>query len=364
MDHISLAEQLKNVGQKNNQYRLKPDEVNLVMEYRQNKDLREECEKHGIPFHSVKHYWHKSKKFSIMAKGGDPDPELLKNELVELIENYSPKYPDIQYPKYNDPCLLIVNPADVHIGKYGSPAEHDDPYNVDIARKRVIEGIQGILNYSQGYNIQRILFAVGNDILHTDGHNKTTSGTPQSVHMEWHEHFVIALELYVEAVEMLMQIAPVDCIHSMSNHDYYSGFHLAHCLKSWYRNSKNVSVDASPSHRKYYKYGNSLLGFSHGDGAKMNDLPLIMANESKQWDATIHRYWFLHHVHHKIKQRWLDGKDYHGCSVEYMRSPSGTDSWHHRNGYQGSAKAIEGFIISKNNGQIARLNYIFAPESI
>lgn len=351
------------MAQRNKQYRLRPDEVNLVMEYRQNKDLREECAKHGIPFHSVKHYWHKSKKFSIMAKGGDPDPELLKNELIELIKDYAPKYPDIKYPKHNDPCLLIVNPADVHIGKYGSPAEHDDEYNVDIARKRVIEGIQGILNYAQGYNIKKILFAIGNDILHTDGHNKTTSGTPQSVHMEWHEHFVIALELYVEAVEMLMQIAPVDCIHSMSNHDYYSGFHLAHCLKSWYRNSKHVSVDASPSHRKYYKFGNSLLGFSHGDGAKMNDLPLIMANESKQWDSTNHRYWFLHHVHHKIKHRWLDGKDYHGCSVEYMRSPSGTDSWHHRNGYQGSAKAIEGFIISENNGQIARLNYIFANDS-
>lgn len=347
------------MAQKNKQYRLKPDEVNLVMEYRQNKDLKEECEKHGIPFHSVKHYWHKSKKFSIMARGGDPDPEALKNDIVDLIKGYAPKYPKFTYQKQNENNLLIINPADIHIGKYASSAEHGDAYNCKIAKNRVIEGIDGILNHAKGFDIKRILFCIGNDVLHTDGHNKTTSGTPQSVDGEWHEHFVIALEMYVEAVEMLMQIAPVDCIHSMSNHDYYSGFHLAHALKSWFRNSKNVSVDASPSHRKYYKFGKNLIGVSHGDGAKMNDLPLLMANESKMWDETWHRYWFLHHVHHKMKYKWMDAKDYPGITIEYMRSPSGTDSWHHRNGYQGSPKAVEGFIINENNGQIARLNYIF-----
>ena len=61
----------------------------------------------------------------------------------------------------------------------------------------------------------------------------------------------------------------------------------------------------------------------------------------------------MHHLHHKIS------KDYIGVTVEALRSPSGTDSWHHRNGYQHSPKAVEGFIHSKEHGQIARLTHLF-----
>ena len=51
--------------------------------------------------------------------------------------------------------------------------------------------------------------------------------------------------------------------------------------------------------------------------------------------------------------------DFIGVTVESLRSPSGTDSWHHRNGYQHSPKAIEGFIHHPEHGQIARLTHIF-----
>jgi hypothetical protein len=61
----------------------------------------------------------------------------------------------------------------------------------------------------------------------------------------------------------------------------------------------------------------------------------------------------MHHVHHKLS------KDYQGVTVESLRSASGTDSWHHRAGYQYAPKAIEGFIHHKRHGQVARLSHIF-----
>ena len=73
-----------------------------------------------------------------------------------------------------------------------------------------------------------------------------------------------------------------DVVHSMSNHDYQSGFHLAHSLKSWFRNTKDVTFDISVAHRKYYKYGSNLIGLEHGDGAKMDKLPMLMANENRK----------------------------------------------------------------------------------
>ena len=65
------------------------------------------------------------------------------------------------------------------------------------------------------------------------------------------------------------------------------------------------------------------------------------------------RYFFIEHIHHK------KSKDYGSVCVESFRSPSGTDSWHHRNGYQHAPKAIEAFIFSKEDGQIARITHLF-----
>lgn len=45
--------------------------------------------------------------------------------------------------------------------------------------------------------------------------------------------------------------------------------------------------------------------------------------------------------------------------VEALRSPSGTDSWHHRNGFAHAPKAIEGFIHHKEHGQVARITHLF-----
>ncbi len=85
-----------------------------------------------------------------------------------------------------------------------------------------------------------------------------------------------------------------------------------------------------------------------------------MAQEkSKDWADTKFRYWYLHHLHHKIKYKWQDAKDYIGVTVEYLRSPSSSDSWHHRKGYCGVPKAVEGFIHEKETGQVARLVHYF-----
>ena len=103
-----------------------------------------------------------------------------------------------------------------------------------------------------------------------------------------------------------------------------------------------------------------MIGTNHGDGAKMENIPLLMAQEQPQmWANTKYRYCYLHHIHHKQRNQFMNGKDYIGVTIEYLRSPSSSDSWHHRNGYTGNKKAIEGFIHHKEYGQIARLTHYF-----
>ena len=313
---------------------------------------------------SVKHWQSASGefRFSIVTKEDITanETDILKT-VSSFIENHSPHYPSIKRKIKLNNHLLVINPADIHIGKYANHLETGDGYNVEIACERVLEGLQGLIDKSKGFEVDRVLFCVGNDILHIDNvYNTTTAGTNQDVDGKWWEHFEIALALYVKCVEILREIAPVDVIHSMSNHDYQSGFHLAHALKSWFRLDGEVTFDISVAHRKYYKYGKNLIGLEHGDGAKMANLPLTMAQERPLlWSETTHRYWYLHHLHHKVKHKWLDAKDFIGVTVEYMRSPSGTDSWHSRKGYVGVPRAVEGFLHQKDSGQVARLVHYF-----
>ena len=356
--------------------RLSDEEVDLIYQHRagdlknlnynlsHNSALDKHLQERGIDKKdvvSVKHWqnFNGDLRFSVVTKANSIDEKSVFDNVLNLIEENAPKYPKIKHKKGTH--LLVINPADIHIGKYANKRETGDKYTIEIALERVLMGVNGLIAKSKGFDIDRVLFCIGNDVLHIDNvYNTTTKGTHQDCDGKWWEHYEVGLQVYVACVEMLREIAPVDCVHSMSNHDYQSGFHLAHALKSWFRNCDDVSVDCGVSHRKYYTYGSNLIGLEHGDGAKMDKLPLLMAQEQpKNWAKTTHRYWYLHHLHHKVKHKWLDAKDFIGVTVEYMRSPSSSDSWHHRKGFVGTPKAVEGFLHDKESGQVARLTHFF-----
>lgn len=278
----------------------------------------------------------------------------VRDAIIKDMQDYIPTYPTLKRESIKDSHLLVVDPADIHIGKLARSFETGEDYNTEIAVNRVLTGVEGLLNKSIAFNNDKILLIIGNDILHIDTPKRTTtSGTPQDTDGMWYDNFLTAKSLYVKVIETLLQVADVTVHYNPSNHDYTNGFFLADCLSTWFRTSKNVNFNTDISHRKYLKYHSNLIGTTHGDGAKDCDLPLLMAQESKDWTDCKHRYIYTHHIHHK------KSKDYGSVCIESLRSPSGTDSWHHRNGYQHSPKAVEAFIHSKNDGQICRLTHIF-----
>ncbi len=330
-------------------------EAKRIFRQTQHKALLQECDNQGIPVSDVNYYWYKNEKFSMNVKNSKPDLKDLQEQLIEDMKTYSPVYPEIKRTPVKDPHLLVIDPADIHLGKLATSFETGEDYNNQLAVKRVLEGVQGLLDKSAGFNIDKILFIIGNDILHIDGPKRmTTAGTPQDTDGMWYDNFLLAKQLYVQVIEMLLPVADVHVQYDPSNHDYITGFFLADSIKSWFRLNPNITFNTSIAHRKYFTYGKNLIGTTHGDGAKETDLPLLMAQEAcREWGDSKHRYIYTHHIHHK------KSRDYGSVCVESLRSPSGTDSWHHRNGYQFSPKAVEAFIHHPEFGQIARINHIF-----
>lgn len=344
------------------------EELQLIKDFRAGKipststtdsTFLQECRSQGLDPEKVTQYWYKGKHYSIFVKEKQISPKEFTEELVDRIIEHSPKYKSINYTTPKDPHALIIDPADIHIGKLAVQSVSGDTYNTEIAVERVLTGVDGILSKASGFNIDRIALVVGNDVMHVDStFNTTTKGTRQDTDGLWPQMFNTALDLYIHLIEKLRLVAPVDVIFNPSNHDFHSGWALARVLSAWFHKDTAVSIDDNIIHRKYYKYGNSLIGTSHGDGAKADDLPMLMATECSQyWVECKYKYWYLHHIHHKKGLKYVNVNDKIGVTIEYMRSPSGSDAWHSQKGYTGSPKAVEGFIHSATHGQIARITH-------
>lgn len=365
MQTIDSNTQIAKTILKTKESQLVNTDVDLLKTYvkrykEKNKGILDACSNVGISPESTPMLWLKTKNESVRVTNPlykapqEFNFENLAKEVIQELQNYVPKYPQLKRETNENKRLFVFDPADIHIGKLCSAFEVGETYNNQIAVQRVLKGCKGILNEIDTTTIDKVLFVIGNDILHIDNTKRTTtSGTPQDTDGMWHSNFLIAKQLYVDIIEILMSVADVHVVYNPSNHDYTNGFFLAQVIETHFKDCKNVTFDTTISHRKYFTYGKNLIGTTHGDGARAENLPLLMAHESKDWSNCKHKYIYTHHLHHKVS------KDYMGVCVETLRSPSGTDSWHHRNGYQHAPKAVEGYIHDKEHGQIQRLTFIF-----
>ena len=336
--------------------RITRDEFEVIRKIREKHSaLNQECEEKGIPLDNVSHYWYKGDNFSINVKNPSLSYFDLRDAIVEDMQKYSPKYNTIKRESNKQSHLLVIDPADIHIGKLAVRSETGEDYNIEIALERVLTGVESLINKCSGFKFDKVMYVIGNDILHTDNTRRlTTGGTPQDTDGMWYDNFTIAKQLHIQIIEILRQIADVHVQYDPSNHDYMTGFFLADTLSSWFSKDGHVVFNKTMAHRKYFRYHNNIIGTTHGDGAKEADLPLLMAHETgADWSECKHKYIYTHHIHHKRS------KDYMGVTIESVRSPSGPDSWHAKSGYQHSPKAIEAFIHHPQDGQVARLSHVF-----
>ena len=345
-----------------------------------------EATRTGIPFGKVSHYWLKTKNeegddVSMFVKNKHEvmEYEEIRDALIKDLSSFAPRVDPIKYEdsEYDREHLLVIDPADIHIGKLALTEETGAPdYNTDVAFERVMYGVMDILAKAKSFGIAQIAIVIGNDILHIDNQKRTTTGgTPQDTDGQWWGMFEKARNLYVNIIEMAKGHAPVTLVFCPSNHDRALGFGITDSLYSWYRNDANVTLTdygKSMRHRKYIRFGENLIGFTHGDGAKAKDLTSLMQYEAREdWAKAKYSYWYVHHLHHKFRivNSVEVEKDYTGVTVignyggrnplsttaiECIRSPSEADAWHAINGYVNQC-AIEAFIHHPKYGQVARL---------
>lgn len=250
--------------------------------------------------------------------------------------------------------LYEIAVADHHFGKLCWAAETGETYDIKIAKELYIEAVDDLLNKVRGFKIDKILMPVGNDLFNIDGiGTTTTAGTPQDVDSRWTKIFRVVSETMVEVIDMCADCADVDVLIIPGNHDRAACFYLGEFLNAWYRNDENVRIDNSPALRKYYRYGSTLMGFTHGSEEKAADLPLLMAREAKEhWGNCEFHEIHTGHYHRKKATKYIAGDTYNGVHVRILDSLTFTDAWHYSKGYVKGTRAATGILFHKSQGYI------------
>ncbi len=280
----------------------------------------------------------------------------IKNEILEEIKSFAPIYKPNNYKRINNGQLLEVNIFDLHFGKLCWGLETGDNYDTKIASKLFLNAISAIIKRSEGYDIKRVVFPVGNDFFNSDTRwNQTSNLTPQDEDVRWQKTFKAGRELLIAGIDLLSKVAPVDVVIVQGNHDWERSFYVGDVLSCWYHNNPNVDVNNQPTPRKHYQFGNCLITYTHGNNEKIIDLPLLVASEvPKLWAKTQFREIHVGHLHHKKEIKFMSTQEIKGITIRFMRSLSGTDAWHNLKGYTGGIRSCEAFIWDENEGLICQ----------
>lgn len=144
--------------------------------------------------------------------------------------------------------LLEVSPYDCHFGKLCYPKEVNDvPYDLEIAEAMYNRAVDTLLKRASVHRFERVLFCLGQDLLHSNGaNNATAKGTQLDCDGRFFRTYNVVRKVMIETIEKLRQIAPVDVLTVAGNHDR-SIWTLADSVECWFAKQPDVRVDNAPT---------------------------------------------------------------------------------------------------------------------
>ena len=269
----------------------------------------------------------------------------LQDHLSTLLPSYEP--PRLNLKSARNPFAIVTSAGELHYGGSGWILETGENFSRQEAADRLSRTRETMLEeVADRGRPETFFYALGHDFLTVDTDlGTTTKGTPQ-------EMDGTAAQIYAEGFDLAMR--DIDCLRSVSkvrvigvpgNHDRLLTVALLKGLEVAYRDKKDVAVEFSAKSRGYSCFGDTLLGFAHGDCAlKPKDYMATMAVEaSTLWAMTKYRAFFTGHLHSEVVRELVGGTHYQ------MPSLRGKDKFHEKNAYLADA-ALASYVVDKHRG--------------
>ncbi len=243
--------------------------------------------------------------------------------------------------------LLELSIPDLHVGKLAWPSETGGaPYDVDIAVELFRQAYEDLIEKTSHYNLERILFVVGNDLLNADSdENMTTKGTPVSTDGRQKRTFRKVRLMTTEAIKRLSAVSPVDVLTIPGNHDWNTNFTLGEALDGTFEDDPHVNVICGPNPRKVYQYHRNMILFTHGNNETAREIALTCARDyPDMWAATDFREAHFGHLHK------LAVDESHGFTMRWLPSLCPEDDWHAQKAFTGNVRRAEAHVWHPTNG--------------
>ena len=307
------------------------------------------------------------------------DFDLFKKELLE-----DAKAQSVVVSKYNFPVIVkdtkdrnlyMMSLNDLHLGRLSWHEESGKNYDSKIAAANFKQSFDAHMIKVQHYNIDQILFIVGNDLFNSDYHfpaPRTEYGTFQDSDVRWQKIARAGRVLVIDAINRLATIAPVHVMVIPGNHDPREIFHLGEALDITYYRNENVVVDNKAPRRKYFEYGKNLIGSAHGNKERNRDLLGVMVAEAREAiGRTKYSYFYMGHEHHevvkslKVKQKFaglrtlteLDVEDHRGLIIDYLPNLAYRHAYEVEHGFVGTIRSSKCAIHNYERGRTDTFNH-------
>lgn len=289
------------------------------------------------------------------------DSAFILNHFIETASKYAKPFPKVKHTFKASGCLLEIDLFDAHIEKLAWAESTGYDCSLEKTCEYYRKSILDILDLAKGFDIGQILFPIGNDFFNADDNKgRTTAGTQQEISAIWQRAYRAGQDLLVESIELLRQVAPVDVLVVTGNHDRQRMFYVGEALRLGYSKTDDVEVDNSAALRKYYTYGETLIGFTHGGNEAIANLPVIMLQEAREQSGrTRFHEWHLGHYHHRKEIKYVAVDEKTGIVIRTLSGLTASDEWLYRKGFVGARRGAHGFVFHKEHGLISQL---YSPD--
>jgi hypothetical protein len=275
--------------------------------------------------------------------------EALREFADSLAQSVKGLAPVTKPPKVADTDLLCVYPmGDPHFGLHAWWQDAGEDFDLRIAENLTYGAIDRLVASAPAAETA-LLLNLG-DMFHADNQkNVSQSGHQLDVDGRWAKVQQVGLRAMIYCAQrLLVKHRKVIVRINKGNHDGQSSYALTMMLACYFHNEPRITVDLSPAVTWYYRFGKVLIGSTHGDTIKGPAMVGVMAaDRPADWGLTVHRYWYVGHVHHQ------DIKEYPGGIVEYFRTLAARDAWHAGQGYR-AGRDMRLIVLHKEHGEIER----------
>lgn len=283
----------------------------------------------------------------------EPSALDLAETLKTAFSDFKPAAKPTKCPAVVDLDLLNLVPCnDWHVNLLTWEREAGQNWDLAIAERVIGDGIVDAIDRTPKAGLAIVLG--GGDLTHADNNENRTSKSNNVLDCDGRHQkgLEVATRLMVRTVdaalrrnrEVIVRILP-------GNHDEHTAAAVSYFLLAWYRNEPRVTVDCDASLFFWHRFGQVMLGATHGHTVKLANMPSIMAHRrAEDWGATRFRYIHGFHIHHSSKI----ATEGNGCICESHQAPIPQDAWHYGAGFL-SGRSLQTITYHQRLGEISRV---------